>query len=288
MIIYKTTNNINGKIYIGQDKNNNPSYYGSGKKLLSAIKKYGKENFTKEILEECVNEDYLNEREIFWISYYNSRDRHIGYNISEGGKEGDRNIGQDIAKSGIYNYWVEKYGKVEADKRRELKIQKIRKHNQEIGTPLTKKGRYALWIEKYGKEIADQKLTAWKLKISEYQQYKLENGWKHSDEAKEKISKSSKGRKLSEETKNKMRKPKPEGFSEKLSKAKKGIKPSKPSLLRKPVEQYDLFGNFIKSWESITEAINGTKILNIGNVCKGKAETAGGYKWKYKNKTNEK
>lgn len=285
MIIYKTTNNINGKIYIGQDRNNNPSYYGSGKKILSAIKKYGKENFTKEVLEECVNEHHLNEREIFWISYYNSRDRRIGYNISEGGKEGDRKIGHDIAKSGIYNYWVEKYGKEEADKRKELKIQKIIKHNQEIGTPLTKKGRYTLWIEKYGKEIADQKLIAWKFKISEYQQYKLENGWKHSDEAKEKISKSSKGRKLSEETKNKMRKPKPEGFSEKLSKTKKGIKPNKPSLLRKPVEQYDLFGNFIKSWESITEAINDTKILNIGNVCKGKAETAGGYKWKYKNKT---
>ena len=47
MIIYKTTNTINGKIYIGQDKNNNPSYYGSGKILQKAIKKYGKESYPK-------------------------------------------------------------------------------------------------------------------------------------------------------------------------------------------------------------------------------------------------
>ena len=89
MIIYKTTNNINGKIYIGQDKNNNPHYFGSGKKLKSAIKKYGKENFIKEILEECDSKEILNEREIYWIDFYNSRDAFVGYNISLGGDGGD-------------------------------------------------------------------------------------------------------------------------------------------------------------------------------------------------------
>jgi len=44
MIIYKTTNLINGKYYIGKDKYNNPSYLGSGFILYQAIKKYGKEN----------------------------------------------------------------------------------------------------------------------------------------------------------------------------------------------------------------------------------------------------
>ena len=142
MIIYKTTNTINGKIYIGQDKNNNSSYYGSGKILQKAIKKYGKEKFVKEILEHCTDESHMNEREIYWIEYYNSRDGIIGYNISEGGKEGDRKIGQDIAKSGIYNYWVGKYGVEEADRRRQIQIDKIINHNKEFGTELTKKGRY--------------------------------------------------------------------------------------------------------------------------------------------------
>jgi hypothetical protein len=80
-----------------------------------------------------------------------------------------------------------------------------------------------LWVEKYGEEEANRRHLEWRLKISEYQKYKMENGWTHSPEAKEKIKNAFKGRKLSEETKQKMRKPKPKGFSETLSKIKKGI-----------------------------------------------------------------
>ena len=49
-IIYKTTCLVNYKIYIGQSIRNKNYYLGSGKLLLKAIKKYGKNNFTKEIL----------------------------------------------------------------------------------------------------------------------------------------------------------------------------------------------------------------------------------------------
>lgn len=89
MIIYKTTNIVNGKIYIGQDLHNNKKYLGSGKILKTALIKYGKENFVKEILEECNNKEQLNEREKFWIEKFNSRNRKIGYNISSGGVYGD-------------------------------------------------------------------------------------------------------------------------------------------------------------------------------------------------------
>lgn len=84
-IIYKTTNLINGKIYIGQDSHNNPKYLGSGKLIKDSIKKYGSDNFIKEILEECDTKDLLNSREIYWISKYNSTDLEIGYNLSKGG-----------------------------------------------------------------------------------------------------------------------------------------------------------------------------------------------------------
>ena len=54
MIIYKITNTINGKIYIGKYQGNNfNNYWGSGKILKNAYKKYGRENFTKEIIYEC-------------------------------------------------------------------------------------------------------------------------------------------------------------------------------------------------------------------------------------------
>lgn len=85
MIIYKTTNLINGKIYIGQDTNNDPNYLGSGKIIKESIKKYGKSNFTKETLEVCKSIEDLNEREIYWISFFNSTDNKIGYNILKGG-----------------------------------------------------------------------------------------------------------------------------------------------------------------------------------------------------------
>jgi group I intron endonuclease len=86
MIIYKTTNLINGKIYIGQDSKNRPQYLGSGVYLKKAIKKYGKNNFIKEILEDSIStKDILNLREIYWIKKFNSIDSNIGYNLTKGG-----------------------------------------------------------------------------------------------------------------------------------------------------------------------------------------------------------
>lgn len=89
MIIYKTTNLINNKIYVGKDTNNNDKYLGSGLLLQNAILKYGKQNFTKEILQICNNLIELNDAEIYWIKHYNSTDKNIGYNISLGGNGGD-------------------------------------------------------------------------------------------------------------------------------------------------------------------------------------------------------
>ncbi len=83
MVIYKTTNLINGKIYIGQDSKNNPEYLGSGIILKKAILKYGKENFKKEILEYCSTKEDLDKREKYWIKTLNTIKN--GYNIAAGG-----------------------------------------------------------------------------------------------------------------------------------------------------------------------------------------------------------
>lgn len=86
-VIYKTTNLVNGKFYVGKDEYNNPEYLGSGKLLHKAICKYGKENFKKEILEYC-NELNHGEREVYWINELNSFSPN-GYNIMNGSFGGD-------------------------------------------------------------------------------------------------------------------------------------------------------------------------------------------------------
>lgn len=88
MVIYKTTNKINGKIYIGKDKYNKDSYYGSGLIIKQALKKYGKSNFQKEILFESDNINEINDMEKYYIKHFNSQNHDIGYNITSGGDGG--------------------------------------------------------------------------------------------------------------------------------------------------------------------------------------------------------
>jgi group I intron endonuclease len=84
MYIYKTTNLLNGKIYVGQHYGKRKNYIGSGKLLKEAVKKYGRENFINEILEYCDMKD-LNNKERYWIKKLDSTNPEIGYNLSVGG-----------------------------------------------------------------------------------------------------------------------------------------------------------------------------------------------------------
>lgn len=95
--IYKITNNINGKSYIGQSINIrkrfnahksaafNPKNRHYNAPLYRAIRKYGIDNFVFEILEEC-DEAELNDREIFYISKYQTYGKN-GYNQDNGGNQ---------------------------------------------------------------------------------------------------------------------------------------------------------------------------------------------------------
>ena len=91
--VYVIKNLVNGKVYVGQTKNltkRKRKHFGvakSGDKrpLYAAIRKYGKESFLFEILEEC-DDILIEQREQFWIKQYDSFNTVKGYNLTSGGE----------------------------------------------------------------------------------------------------------------------------------------------------------------------------------------------------------
>ena len=83
--VYKITNKLNNKIYIGSSVNCKGRWSvhkckASDQYISRAMKKYGVENFIFEIIETCEIEQ-LREREQYWLDHFKSYDREIGYNI---------------------------------------------------------------------------------------------------------------------------------------------------------------------------------------------------------------
>lgn len=110
--IYKITNNVNGKVYIGQTiQTIKERFYQHcatkcsdsvlNMAIHKAIKKYGKSNFTIEVIEE-VDKNSLNDREKFWIEYYNSYNN--GYNSTRGGQDSSTHCKELDTESIIKEY----------------------------------------------------------------------------------------------------------------------------------------------------------------------------------------
>lgn len=84
-IIYKTTNLINGKVYIGQTTRDNLKYNGAGINLVKALEKYGDKNFERINIDYSSDREDLDNKEIFWIKWYRDQGFEL-YNISHGGR----------------------------------------------------------------------------------------------------------------------------------------------------------------------------------------------------------
>ena len=90
--VYITKNKINNKFYIGKKESSfyDNTYFGSGKLIKNAIKKYGIDNFDNKILYEAEDENTLNEKEKFFIKeYIMLYGKEMTYNIAEGGTGGN-------------------------------------------------------------------------------------------------------------------------------------------------------------------------------------------------------
>ena len=120
--IYIIRNTINNKVYVGQttvslklrfQNHLSASRNGKGYIIGKAIRKYGEHNFYIELLEECLQEE-LNDREMYWISYFKSCNYNFGYNISTGGnvtrttKELNKTKVIELFNSGIPAYKIAK------------------------------------------------------------------------------------------------------------------------------------------------------------------------------------
>jgi|LakMenE18May11ns_1017448.scaffolds.fasta_scaffold9729458_1 group I intron endonuclease len=184
MVIYKVTNLINGKQYIGRDSKNNPNYYGSGPGIINAIKKYGKENFKKEIIEECNDFDSLVKREEYWLNYYDVGKNPMFYNMHNSG------IGNGAGEN------HPNFGKPVSDETK----RKLR--HAHLGRPKSKEA-----VEKMRKALTGRKLSIeHRRKLSNI--FGGENhpnyGKRRKKETVDKIRNSMLGKKHSDETKQKM------------------------------------------------------------------------------------
>lgn len=102
LFVYITTNIVNGKKYIGKCSTGSNTYLGSGTAFNTALKKYGKDNFKREILYYAKSKEDLVEMERFYIFYYNAVKSNRYYNLV------DFSIGGSTDKSSykkvIYQY----------------------------------------------------------------------------------------------------------------------------------------------------------------------------------------
>lgn len=198
MIIYKTTNLINGKFYVGKDERNKPDYYGSGINLNRAIKKYGKENFIKEVLEYCSTKEELIEREKYWIK--ETRAQELGYNIADGGWGG--NTYTEETKQRVSQFFKGKYVSPETiEKRKETR----RKREQENPDRYkkTEKRKKAIGDFHRGKEISKEHRERCYEYMKNFTNYSPEFLEMQKSENKRGEKNSMWGRKASEETRRK-------------------------------------------------------------------------------------
>lgn len=274
--IYKITNTINNKIYIGETTKKDPIkrwqghlyaiHQGKGCPLLrTAIQKHGKENFTFEVIRECSTEErYDLEKQL--IAEYNSLVPN-GYNAIEGG------IG----------------GGFKGKKHSEETKKKMSKATSESYASMSDE-----WKKEFRQKLLDRQVKYSSRTMSDESKEKLRQrirnlrlGTKHSEETRAKISNSLKTmnptlkeetrKKISESVKRSYENGRDRSFSdarkETLSKIiteTRGVK----------ISQYSLDGTFIKSYPSIKIACDELGTTSIWKAVNGKSKTAGGFIWK--------
>lgn len=171
--VYKHTNKINGKVYIGitsrkpeERWENGNGYYGQP--FYNAISKYGWDNFTHDILFEGLTEKEAKAKEIELIELYNSSKTEYGYNASKGGESANGMKHSEETKRRISN---------------SLK-----------GRESPAKGKH--WSEESKKKISGENSSWFGRKHTEETKEKMRNAYQYriTDETRKRMSKNRKGK----------------------------------------------------------------------------------------------
>ena len=201
--VYKTTNLITGKMYIGQttypENVINGNYLGSGNLIKKSVNKHGFENFKVELIEYAGNQDELNLLEQKYIKEYNSL-YPCGYNLQEGGNNGKHHeitkikISENHANfNGVANpFFGKKHSRatiqnISINLKNKFKDENFKLRNLKINL---------------GRKMSDE--TKRKISNTVTGENNQFFGKKHSENTIQKIREANLGRKMSDETKRKI------------------------------------------------------------------------------------
>ena len=266
MIIYKITNKINGKVYIGQTTKtlewrwkHHCNVKSCCTYLRKALDKYGVENFTIEQIDSAVTQDELNEKERYWIKHYNSLAPN-GYNLTSGG---EHPTVTDVTR--------EKLSTIRKGKRPHAFDDTFRQKISEIA-----KTRVGEKNPMYGRKHTEEA----RKRMSEVNIGRVSpnKGKKLSEETKLKISQSHKGKYVGENSPN-WGKPKSEETKRKLSLANMNKRMGADNHKSRKVLCIET-GEIFNSIREV-ERIKGFSSRHISDVCRGLRNTCHGYRWEY-------
>lgn len=279
--IYLTKNLINNKKYIGQRKWDNEetisedNYLGSGKIFKQAIKKYGEENFEKEILCICFSQEELNDKEKFYIEKTNAVKSSEYYNIHAGGTGGNTRAGYSEEEMELFRNKMKtarkdfRHSEETKQKLREIglkrpnhmKLPKYRKMFSEMfkgeNNPM------------YGRKLSEEQKQ--KLKDSHNGKFDYNKGKIMSEEQKIKISQTMKRAWENEENRNKWIEKKygrihSEETKKKMSESSYKRYNSFPMDDSVIIYQYNLNNELINKFDGINEYYNKFKTKTCRNL----------------------
>ncbi|WP_368740031.1 NUMOD3 domain-containing DNA-binding protein [Enterococcus faecalis] len=291
--IYITTNNINGKKYLGQkkiDANGKwKKYLGSGIAFKKALEKYGKENFIREIIDVGYSSDELNNLEEKYTHDLDCLNDRNYYNLVHGGgtvtglkfsKETIERLRELSLGENNYFYGKQFFGEDNIFYGKKHTKESRRKMSQShMGETPWNKGKNSIYSEdtllrmstaKKGKPLSEShKVAIAKAQSGEnHPMY----GKHHSEETKRILSEKATGKKASEETKRKM------------SEAQKARFKNNPNSIKHHTQSVICLttGEVFKSVKEAAVEYGISSPSDISQVCKGKRKTSG------KNKSGEK